>query len=104
MKAAKHIILAVIGAMLLAVQAPQAAASSHTHRAEGIVRAVDAQAGKIKIEHGPIRSLGWSGMAMFFDVADPALLKGLRPGDRVAFELARKPDGRFAVTAIAPRR
>ncbi|OGI49102.1 MAG: hypothetical protein A2151_00175 [Candidatus Muproteobacteria bacterium RBG_16_65_34] len=104
MKAAKHVVLAAIGAMLLAGQAPPAAASSHTHRAEGVVRALDTQAGKIKIEHGPIRSLGWAGMAMVFDVADPGLLKGLKSGDTVAFELAQGKDGRFAVTSITPRR
>lgn len=103
MKAAKHVILAAIGAMLLAGQAPPAAASTHTHRAEGIVQAIDAEAGKIKIEHGPIQSLGWAGMAMFFDVAHRGLLNGVKPGDKVTFELTRGKDGRFVISSVAPR-
>ena len=103
MKAAKHVILAVIGAMFLAGQAPLAAASTHTHRAEGIVQAIDTQAGKIKIEHGPIQSLDWPGMAMFFDVAHRGLLNGVKPGDKVMFELTRGKDGRFIISGITPR-
>jgi len=103
MKAAKRLIIAVLGAMLVAGQAPLAAASTHTHRAEGIVQAVDTQAGKIKIEHGPIQSLDWPGMAMFFDVAHRGLLNGVKPGDKVTFELTRGKDGRFVISGIAPR-
>ena len=80
------------------------AAAQQVHKGEGVVKEVDAGKARIKIEHGPIKSLGWSGMAMFFDVANAGLLTGIKPGDKVAFELGRDKNGRFVITAIAPRR
>ena len=42
-------------------------------------------------------------MAMFFDVAHRGLLNGVKPGDKVTFELTRGKDGRFVISGIAPR-
>ncbi|OGA37343.1 MAG: efflux transporter periplasmic adaptor subunit [Betaproteobacteria bacterium RIFCSPLOWO2_12_FULL_62_13b] len=77
-------------------------ASPPTHNAQGIVRAVDPQTGKVNIEHGPIASLKWPAMTMDFQVKDQTLLKGVTPGQAVQFELVQEGPGQFVVTRIAP--
>ena len=117
MNATKYAVFAVLGTVLTAGPSLGArageqaahgplvlAAVQQVHKGEGVVKEVDAGKARIKIEHGPIKSLGWSGMTMFFDVANASLLTGIKPGDKVAFELDRDKNGRFVITAIAPRR
>ncbi|MGQ7245582.1 copper-binding protein [Salinicola sp. V024] len=60
---------------------------AQTARATGVVKAIDPQAQKITLAHGPIEALNWPAMQMAFKVADPALLKGIKVGDEVRFEL-----------------
>src|SRR5512135_2598465 len=72
------------------------------HKGEGTVNKVDAANGKINLTHGPIKSLGWSGMTMDFPVKDKAMLAGIRPGQKVAFELEKAADGQYPITRIAP--
>jgi cytochrome oxidase Cu insertion factor (SCO1/SenC/PrrC family) len=62
------------------------------------VRAVRAQERVVTIEHGDIAGL-MPAMTMSFDVADPALLAGLEPGQYVAFTLSRR-DGKFEIVAL----
>ena len=118
MNATKYAVFAVLGTVLTvgdpslgAYAGEQAAhgplvlaAAQQVHKGEGVVKEVDAGKGRIKIEHGPIKSLGWSGMTMFFDVANAGLLTGIKPGDKVTFELSRGKDGQFVITGMAPRR
>lgn len=71
--------------------------------AEGVVTRIDASAGKITLDHGPIASLGMDEpMAMVFRAADPALLTAVKVGDRVVFEAARV-NGQITVTKIAKK-
>ena len=100
MNATKYAVFAVLGAVLTAgpssgpVPASRRhgplvlAAAQQVHKGEGVVKEVDAGKARIKIEHGPIKSLGWSGMTMFFDVANAGLLTDIKPGDKVAFNWA----------------
>lgn len=74
---------------------------SVTHRGQGTVDKVDAQAGKVKISHGPIESLNWKGMTMVFQVKDAALLQGIEPGMKVDFEM-EKVDGKYRIVSITP--
>ena len=74
---------------------------SVTHRGQGTVNNVDAQAGKVKISHGPIESLNWKGMTMVFQVKDAALLQGIEPGMKVDFEM-EKADGKYRIVSITP--
>ena len=60
---------------------------AQTARATGVVKAIDPQAQKIVLAHGPIEALNWPAMQMAFKVADPALLKGIKVSDEVRFEL-----------------
>lgn len=66
--------------------------------ASGRVVAVDPVAGRITLDYRPLPLLPEGGVRIF-TVEDPAVLKGLRPGDRVRFEVER--DGRrFVVTRL----
>lgn len=53
----------------------------------GTVTAVDAAAGTVSLDHGPIAAISWPAMSMQFTVEDPADLQGIAVGDRVSFEL-----------------
>ena len=66
---------------------------------EGEVRKINREKGTITLRHGPLVNLDMSAMTMVFTAADPALLDGLKEGDKVRFTADRK-DGRFVVTAI----
>jgi len=77
---------------------PDAAATAHGF---GVVRKVDVERGRVTLDHQPIRELGWPAMTMEFKVTDPALLKGLAPGQAVRFDLRQ---GRLSpvITSIQP--
>lgn len=84
----------VIGALVAAFVATVASA------ADGTVKKVDESAGKITLDHGPIKNLGMDDpMSMVFKAADPAMLKGVKPGDRVTFE-ADRVNGQITLTKI----
>lgn len=55
-------------------------------KGSGTVVAVDPAKGTITLEHGPIPELQWPAMTMEFE-AEPATLKGIVQGDKVAFEI-----------------
>ena len=64
----------------------------------GRINAIDATAGTVTIDHGPIAAANWPAMVMTFH-APPAVLAGAHVGDTVAFEVTiRSGDGE--VTAI----
>jgi len=78
----------------LAPAAPAFAHAGHDHQAapqsaegEGVVRAINAQAGTVTVAHGPIAALGWPAMTMAFPVQSAALLNGLSVGAQVHFTL-----------------
>jgi Cu/Ag efflux protein CusF len=65
----------------------------------GTVEKVDTAQGKIIIDHGPIKNLDMESMTMVFRAQDPALLKGLKAGDKVQFT-ADRVNGQISVTSI----
>ncbi len=65
----------------------------------GIVKAVDAAAATITLDHRAIPAVGWPAMTMTFKAAPPGLLTGVKPGDRVRFSVRIEGD-RYLVTAI----
>lgn len=103
------LLLGAIAAVLtsaLVVPAPALAHQGETHAAvpqtaegEGVVTAIDAQAGTVTLNHGPIASLGWPAMTMTFRVHSAAVLQGVSVGQRVHFELMND-NGRPMVTEI----
>lgn len=60
-----------------------------TQSASGVVKRVDIGAGKITVDHGPIKSLSMDAMTMVFRVKDPAMLKQVKAGDRINFDAGR---------------
>jgi Cu(I)/Ag(I) efflux system protein CusF len=64
-----------------------AAASAKTGHASGVVTGVDGKAGTVTIKHGPIPTVGWPAMTMTFKAAPTSLLKGVKAGDKVAFNV-----------------
>lgn len=72
-----------------------------THNGRGKVISVNVQRGTVKLAHGPIKSLNWPKMTMDFKAHDPALLKDLKPGTQVDFDLM-KMEGAYHIMKISP--
>jgi Cu/Ag efflux protein CusF len=87
--------IAILAALL---GAPQLAFSQAT-LADGEVRRIDEAGGKITLKHGPIKHLDMDSMTMAWRVKDPAMLKGLKVGDKVKFH-ADRVDGSLTVLEI----
>ena len=86
---------AIAGIIAAALSAGHAAAQ----QVPGTVKKVDAEAGKITLDHGPIKNLDMDRMTMVFRVADPAMLKGVKAGDKVKFD-ADRVNGAITVTKM----
>jgi len=82
-----------------AAPASQAAAPT-ADLAEGEVRKLDLDTGKVTLKHGPIQSLDMPPMTMVFN-ADKALLAPLKVGDKVWFQVVHE-GGKYVVTTIQP--
>ena len=65
----------------------------------GEVTKVDESAGKITIKHGPIKKFDMDGMTMVFRAGDPAMLKTIKPGDKIQFE-PDKVNGQMTVVKL----
>ena len=83
-----------------ATAAPAAAQSADM--ADGEVRWIDRDAGKITLRHGEIKSLDMPGMTMGFRVDPPRLLDGVQPGQEVEFDVVKRDDG-YVVTTLRPK-
>ncbi len=81
-----------------AASTAQAAPSSEM--AEGEVRKIDPDTGKVTLKHGPIKSLDMPPMTMVFN-ADKALLAPLKVGDKVRFKVVHE-GSKYVVTSIQP--
>jgi Cu/Ag efflux protein CusF len=66
---------------------------------DGQVTKIDEATGKLTIKHGPIKKFDMDGMTMVFQAQDPAMLKAVKAGDKVKFDL-EKIKGQFTVTKI----
>jgi Cu/Ag efflux protein CusF len=71
--------------------------------ADGEIRKVDKDAGKLTIKHGQIPSMDMPPMTMVFRVKDGAMLDQVKVGDRIQFDV-RKIGGAYTVTKIEPAR
>ena len=82
--------------------APAAESATATHRGVGTVEAVDPANASVTLAHEPIASLKWPAMTMDFKVKDAALLRTLKPGQRVVFDLAGEAGGEYTIVRIQP--
>jgi Cu(I)/Ag(I) efflux system membrane fusion protein len=73
---------------------------SMSHRGEGSIEAMDWARSTVTISHGPIASLDWPPMTMDFRVRDPALLRSLKPGQKVDFEIIEESAGEYVIVRI----
>jgi Cu(I)/Ag(I) efflux system periplasmic protein CusF len=96
------LVLATAAPMAFA-QEPTAAAvtppSGRSAKGVGVVTEIDAKEQILTLKHEPIPALGWPTMTMPFHVASPDLLKGLKVGQKVAFDTREAP-GLPEITAI----
>lgn len=110
----KHITaIALAAAVALSVASLRAAAQTHSHNhgapsaqspssmADGEVRKIDKEAGKVTIKHGEIKSLEMPPMTMVFRVKEQAMLDQIQPGDKIKFT-AEKIGGQYTVTGFEP--
>ena len=81
---------------------PAAAPAAKTYSAIGAIVTVDAANGTISLKHEPIPALQWPAMTMDFGVAEPALAKGLLPGQAVRFSFEDRGNGEFVITGFEP--
>lgn len=78
--------------------APKAAAAD---MAEGEIRKISKDTGKLTIKHGAIKNLDMPPMTMTFNAKDPAMLDNIAVGDKVRFTVIDK-DGKMTVTELQP--
>lgn len=72
---------------------PSKAAKPAPQLAETVGRIEAIGAGSVTLSHEPVPAVGWPAMTMAFRVADPALVRGYRTGDRVRFGFDQPPEG-----------
>jgi Cu(I)/Ag(I) efflux system membrane fusion protein len=63
---------------------------------------LDAKSQSVTISHGAVPSLKWPAMTMDFQLANSALLQGLKPGAPIAFEFVERGKGEWVITKVTP--
>lgn len=79
--------------------AMQMASNDASHEGVGVLKAVNAKAGKVQIAHEAIATLGWPPMTMWFAVRD-SMPQHLKVGDTVRFELTQGAKNQWVITRI----
>lgn len=90
--------LIALGALALLVISP-AGSLAQTAMVDGQVTKVDESAGKITIKHGPLKKFDMDAMTMVFRAQDPAMLKSVKAGDKIKFDVD-KINGQFTVIKL----
>jgi len=80
---------------IASVSAQETAARGVFHGV-GVVTAIDAATGALTLDHEDIKGL-MPAMIMMYRVASPTLSKGLRAGDKIAFDIDAK---RYTITRV----
>ena len=84
-----------------AAQATPSVVAPAAEMADGEIRKVSKDTGKLTIKHGPIKSLDMPPMTMVFTAKDPAMLDRVAVGDKVKFTVVEE-GGKMVVTEIQP--
>lgn len=86
-------------AMTLVLVLGAATSFAQTGKADGEIRKVDPDTGKVTMKHGPVvGDLEMPGMTMVFQVKDKSLLETLKAGDRVDATIVKE-NGAFFIQA-----
>ncbi|WP_223516013.1 efflux RND transporter periplasmic adaptor subunit [Pseudomonas sp. GL-R-26] len=72
-------------------ESPPSGAAAGLHEAEGQI--VEINEKEVTLAHGPFKTLGMPGMTMTFPLASPALMQGLKAGDKVRVAVSQTDDG-----------
>lgn len=80
-----------------------ASTAAFAQMVDGEVTKIDESAGKITIKHGPLKKFEMDSMTMVFKAGDPAMLKQVKPGDKIQFE-PDKVNGQFTVMKIEKKK
>ena len=73
--------------------------STSAPMAEGEIKKIDKEAGKVTIKHGEIKNLDMPPMTMVFRIKDAAQLDTLKVGDKINFA-ADNINGKLTVTQV----
>ncbi len=110
----RAIAYAVIGALSLAtagaaaaddmsnMKGMSAAPAAKHGQGTGVIKAIDAKAGTLTIQHGPIPAVSWPAMTMTFKAKPASLLQDLKTGQTIGFDttvLGMEAD----ITAVRPK-
>lgn len=83
----------------IALWAPMKLAHAQALPVSGTVTKIDEAAGKMTIKHGPIKKMDMEGMTMVFRAQTPDMLKRVKVGDNVRFDVD-KVNGQMTLTGI----
>ncbi|MEN1836106.1 efflux RND transporter periplasmic adaptor subunit [Pseudomonas syringae] len=72
-------------------ESPASETASGFHQADGQI--VEINDKEVTLAHGPFKTLGMPGMTMTFPLASPALMQGLKAGDKVRVAVSQTDDG-----------
>lgn len=86
----------------VAAAEPATSAPAGIATATGTVESIDAEGGRIVIDHGPVASLQWPAMTMGFE-ATPEQIASVQPGQAVEFRFSQR-GSEYAIVDIAPER
>lgn len=75
------------------------ASAAKTGKGTGAIMAIDPKAATVSIRHQPIAALGWPAMIMTFKATPGSLLKDLKVGQKIGFDV-NAGSGLPEVTAI----
>lgn len=75
--------------------------ATRTGSGEGTVKAIDAQAGTITLDHGPVPVMDWPAMTMAFEAA-PEVRDQVAVGDSITFEFEASDAGN-RITSVSKR-
>ena len=68
--------------------------------ASGIVDAIDMEARRLRVSHGPIDELGWNAMTMEFDVLPGVELEKVKAGKNIHFSIVQSEVGDYTIDTI----
>lgn len=89
----------VLAAPLMVIAQSEPVLAQASQLIDGQIMKIDETEGKLTIKHGPIKKFDMDGMTMVFRTQDPAMLKSVKTGDKVKFDL-EKIKGQFTVIKL----
>jgi Cu(I)/Ag(I) efflux system periplasmic protein CusF len=93
------ILLAALACLMSAASFGAAEESNALPMINGEVKNVDESSGKMTIKHGAITNLDMGAMTMVFKANNPAMLKNVKPSDKIKFS-ADKVNGQLTVMKV----